>query len=142
MRFRDYFSVKHILFAVALIALMMFFAVRQSNDMVKVYFEDTSVDVVSSKYSMNIPYDMVESAALADLAEAGERLAECYDDDIIRTGFWGNDTWGEYYIVADLDPDNCIVVHLNDGRMFVFSRKSNAENEKLFETLQTYLSAN
>ena len=142
MRFRDYFSVKHILFAVALIALMMFFAVRQSNDMVKVYFEDTSVDVVSSKYSMNIPYDMVESAELADLAEAGERLAECYDDDIIRTGFWGNDTWGEYYIVADLDPDNCIVVHLNDGRMFVFSRKSNAENEKLFETLQTYLSAN
>lgn len=139
MRFKDYFSLKHILFAVVLMALMIGFAVRQSENMVKVYFEDAEVQVVSSRFSMAIPYDMIDSADLAELAEPGEKISNGYDDDIIRSGLWKNDTWGEYNIVADLDATNCITVRLTDGRIFVFNRKDNAETFRIYETLLTYL---
>ena len=141
MKFRDYFSLKHILFAISLIAVMMFFAVRQSNNMVKVYFEDTQMEVVSSKYSMAIPYDIIASAELADLAEPGEKVESGWDDDLLRSGKWVNDTWGEYYICADLDTSNCIVMELNDGRIFVISRKNDKTTAEIYETLLTYLNS-
>ena len=140
MKFRDYFSLKHILFAVVLMAIMLFFAIRQSDNMVKVYFEDTNVQVTSSKYSMSIQYADIQSAELAPMEAAGEEIADTYDDDILRAGTWRNDVWGEYSICADLDTTNCVVVTINDGRTLVFSRKNNDTTAELYNTLQTYLS--
>lgn len=140
MKFRDYFSVKHILFAIGVVALMLVFATCQSNNTVKVYFEDTNVQVISSKYSLTIQYADIVSAELADLAEAGEEIRDSYDDEILRAGVWRNNTWGEYIICADLDTTNCIVVTINDGRTMVFSRKNDATNAELYQTLQTHLS--
>lgn len=140
MRFRDYFSLKHILFAIVLIAVMLAFAVRQSNNTVKVNFGSTEVSIFSSKYSLSIPYNMVASAKLTELAVPGDRLADAYDDDILRAGFWENETWGEYYIVADLDVDTCIVTELDDGRIFVFSRKNDNATAGDFEILKTHIS--
>ena len=135
MRFRDYFSVKHILFATVLMGLMIFFAFRQSNNTVKVYFEQDQVVATSAKYSLGMPYDQIASAELKELPFEGDRVASAYDDETLRAGIWNNDTWGEYYIVADLDAKNCIVVTLDDGRIFVFSRKDNATTEADYQTL-------
>jgi len=139
MKFRDYFSLKHILFAIGLIALMLFFAFRQSNNTVKVNFGDTSVSVSSAKYSMSILYSDIRSAQLTNLAEAGEEVADSFDDDILRAGEWHNDTWGDYIIVADLDTSNCVLLTLYDGRTLVFSRKNDKATIEDFETLQSYL---
>ena len=98
------------------------------------------MQVISSKYSLTIQYADIVSAELADLAEAGEEIRDSYDDEILRAGVWRNDTWGEYIICADLDTTNCIVVTINDGRTMVFSRKNEATNAELYQTLQTYLS--
>ena len=139
MRFRDYFSVKHILFATALMGLMIFFAVRQSNNTVKVYFEEDQVVATSAKYSLGMPYDQIASAELTAIPFEGDRVASAYDDDTLRAGVWHNETWGEYYIVADLDAKNCIVVTLNDGRIFVFSHRDNATTEADYQTLMGHL---
>ena len=135
MRFRDYFSVKHILFAIALMGLMIFFAIRQSNNTVKVYFEQDQVVATSAKYSLGMPYDQIASAELTELPFEGDRVASAYDDDTLRAGVWHNDTWGEYYIVADLDAKNCIEVTLDDGRIFVFSRKNDSTTEEDYRQL-------
>ena len=140
MKFRDYFSLKHILFAAALLLIMMLFAIRQSNNMVKVYFEDTQLEIVSSKYTMTVGYDEILSAELVTAPDPGEKRDEdAWDDDLIRTGNWKNEAWGEYCVCADLDPTNCIVLHLDDGSTYVFSRKSNATNQELYEKLQEHL---
>lgn len=139
MKFRDYFSWKNFLFATFLMAIMILFAIRQSNNMVKVSFADTEVYVSSARYSLTIPYDMIASSELTALPEPGERGADAYDDDILRAGVWTNDVWGEYYIVADLDVMNCIVTELEDGRIFVFNRKNDASTAEDYETLQSYL---
>ena len=130
MRFRDYFSLKHILFAIVLMGLMVLLAINQSANTVKVYFENTEVQVISAKYSLAIPYDIIQSAELVDLPFEGERVVHAYDDDTLRAGVWNNETWGEYHIVADLDAKNCIAVRLNDGRLFVFSHKDNATTDR------------
>ncbi len=140
MRFKDYFSIKHILFAVFLFAILMPFAIRDSNNQVKVSFDDTSIYTSSNKYSMTIRYDQIDSIELTDLADAGEKVEDGYDDDILRAGKWHNDAWGEYYITADLDTSNCVVMHLKDGRIFVFSSKDNNTTAQYFETLQSHLS--
>ena len=139
MKFRDYFSLKHILFAVVVIALMLVFAVRQSNNTVKISFGQNSMQVTSSKYSMTVEYRDVTSATLIQLPEAGERVADAYDDNILRTGIWVNDTLGEYIIVADLDVSNCIKLTLHDGRILVFSRKDDATTKEIYDRLSTYL---
>lgn len=139
MKFRDYFSFKQIVFALVIVAMFIGFALWDSVTQVKLTFEDTSVTVKCDKYSMNIPYDMVESAELAQLAEAGEELADGADDETMRSGHWKNDTWGEYFACVDLEATDCILVHLNDGRLFVFSRRDNEATAEDFATLQTYL---
>ena len=139
MKFRDYFSLKQILFAVAIVGLMMLFAVNNSNNIVKVKLQDESVSITSSKYNISIDYADIVSVSLEDLAEPGVEKENCHDDKMIRTGIWENGIWGTYYICADLDVDNCVVVYLQDGRTFVFSRKSNAETEKIYQALLTHL---
>lgn len=143
MKFWKSFSkqavLKQLFFVLALFVILIPLAIWDSDTQVKVSFDNDSVDVYSDKYNMNIPYDLIASAELADLAEPGEKVEDGWDNDIIRTGKWINDTWGEYYIVADLDTSNCIVMHLNDGRIFVFSSKDNQKTATHFETLQTHL---
>ena len=139
MKFRDYFSWKNLIFSVVLMTLMILFAVRQSNNTVKVSFLEEQLNVSSNKYSMSIMYSDIRSAELTALPEPGERLADAYDDDILRAGVWQNETWGEYIIVADLDATNCIKMDLNDGRTLVFSRKNNEATEKDFAELQNFL---
>lgn len=139
MKFKDYFSVKHILFAVALFAILIPFAIRDSNNQVKVRFDDTSIYTTSNKYSMTVLYDQIAGIELVALPEAGEKIEDGYDDDILRAGKWRNDTWGEYYITADLDTSNCVVMHLTDERIFVFSSKNDETTAELYETLSTHL---
>lgn len=139
MKFKDYFSIKHMLFAVALFAILIPFAIRDSNNQVKVSFDDTSVYTSSNKYSLTVSYDQIDSVELAVLPEAGEKVEDGYDDDILRAGKWINDTWGEYYITADLDTSNCVVMHLTDGRVFVFSSKNDETTAEHYQTLLTHL---
>ena len=140
MRFKDYFSLKHILFALLIFALMIPLAIRDSNNQVKVRFSETEVSTSSNRYSMTVRYDEIESVELTALPDAGEKVENGYDDDILRAGYWRNDVWGEYHITADLDASVCVVMHLKDSRIFVFSSKDDATTQQHFETLQSHLS--
>ena len=140
MKFRDYFSLKHILFAVALFALLIPIAIRDSDTQVKVRFDDTSVYVNSDRFGMTVGYDLIASAALEPMGDPGEKADEdAFDNDIVRTGLWTNGSWGEYNICADLDTGNCVVMYLHDGRVFVFSQKNDATTQEAYETLQSHL---
>ena len=144
MKFWQSFSKKSVLrqllFVLFLFAILIPVAIWDSDTQVKVTFDSTSMLVNSDKYNMSIQYSDIASAELTELAEPGEKVQDGWDNDIIRVGVWENETWGEYIIVADLDADNCIVLHLHDGRTLVFSRKNEKTTEKMYETLLTYLS--
>ena len=139
MRFRDLFSLKHILFAVVLVGLMMLFAVSHSNNMVKVKFREESIRISSSKYKITMEFEDIVSVALEDLAEPGQEKENCFDDEMLRTGLWENDAWGRYYVCADLDTTKCIVARLHDGRVFVFSCKNDAKTEQIYNDLLSKL---
>ncbi len=140
MKFRDYFDLKQIIFAVVIIAMMMCFAFAQSNNTVKVNFGQQQLEVTSSKYNLIVPYGEITAATLADMPQdPGEKVEDGYDDDILLAGRWKNDTWGTYDVCADGDVTNCIVLTLTDGQTYVFNRKSNAETEKLYQQLLTHI---
>lgn len=129
---------KHVVFILVLMAAMLAIAFYDSAEDIKVTIEPESVTIKATGYTMNIPYEMIESMELADMPKEG-KIISGKDDLVVRYGNWENEAWGEYFICADLDATKCIVAHLDDGRVFVFSRKSNQETETIFENLQSYV---
>ena len=143
MKFWKSFSkaavLKQLFFVLALFAVLIPIAIWDSNTQISTEFGADNVSIRSDKYTITIPYSDIAAAELTDLAEPGEKMTEGFDNDIIRVGLWKNDVWGEYYINADLDTTNCILVTLNDGRKFVFSKKDDRATEKMYTQLLTYL---
>ena len=132
------FRWRDVLFAVFLVGLAMVFAFCSAQNMIEVTFADEAVDIVTAKYTMNIPYEMIESVELGVVSDEDEQVTG-RSDMTLRTGVWKNAAWGEYHGCIDLQTDTCVLVHLKDGRLFVFSQKSNEQVESDLATLQGYL---
>jgi hypothetical protein len=132
------FRWRDVAFAVLLLGITVLFAFCSSENMMDVTFGEEAVDIATQKYTMNIPYEMVESIEIAPYSEEDEQVRG-RSDMALRTGIWQNESWGEYYACLDLQTDTCILVHLNDGRIFVFSHKSDEKVASDFETFQSYL---
>lgn len=128
------FRWRDLAFTVVLFVIILTIAFCRAEGLVKVSFGDDAVDIVTDKYAMNIPYDMVESVELGQIDEDDD-LLNGVGDIALRTGQWYNEVWGEYSACMDVQTDNCVLVHLNDGRLFVFSYDSDEANIQAYETL-------
>ena len=131
-------SKKDFVFGLIILALVIIISIARPSRNVKTVYDAESVTVKSTKYSMNIPYDMVSHLELTDLPELGDNL-DGYNNQVIQTGLWRNGTWGEYHACLDLACETCIVVHLNDGRIFVISLRNPEETAASYEEFLTYL---
>lgn len=129
---------KHVVFVLVLTVAMLAIAFVDSAEDIQIAVETESVTIRTKGYTMNIPYEMIEALELVDMPEKGNVISG-KDDLVVRFGDWENDTWGQYSVCADLDVTVCIAAHLNDGRTFVFSRKSNQETTEIFESIQPYI---
>ncbi|MBQ3193516.1 MAG: hypothetical protein IJB59_08125 [Oscillospiraceae bacterium] len=138
MKFWQSISTKDFGFGVILFALVIAVSLFQPSNKIIAEFEDTEVTVKSSRYTMTIPYEMVASIELVNKPDMGEAI-NGNDDMILQTGTWRNETWGEYHMCTEIATDNCILIHLTDGRIFVISRRDNEETAKVFEEFQSYL---
>jgi len=137
-KFWQLVSRKDLVFGTLLFVVVIAMGVYETCNKVTVTFSETAVDISTSKYSMNIPYELVESAELTPLPEAGQ-VIDGTDDMAARTGHWKNSQWGEYYICADLNSPDCVAVRLKDGRLFAFSRRSAEVTRELYELLRSGL---
>ena len=136
-KFWQIVSKKDLIFGIIVFSLVILISFKPSNK-VRFSFAEDSVDIRSTKYSMNIPYDMVESLELVSKPDMGIEI-DGYTDNIIANGLWENEAWGEYTCCLEVYTDNCILVHLTDGRLFVLSRRDNAETQRVYEEFLTYL---
>ena len=132
------FRWRDLIFAVFLMGIMMIFAFCNAESMMDVTFGDSALDVTCKRYSMNIPYDMVESIEIGEV-DLDDEIIQGKGDIAMRTGHCVNKDWGEYYGCIDLQTKTCVVIHLHDGRLFVFSHKSDEKVQSDFETLQSHL---
>ena len=132
------FRWRDVLFAVFLVGLAMLFAFCNAENMMDVTFGDEAVDIVTAKYTMNIPYEMIESVEVGTYSQDDEQVSG-RSDMALRTGVWKNEAWGEYHGCIDLQTDTCVLVHLKDGRLFVFSHESNEKVISDAQTLKSHL---
>lgn len=137
-KFWSMVSKKDFIFGIIIFLLVVVItAVRPSNK-VRVAFSDTEIDIRATKFEMIVPYDLIDHIELVEKPDAGIKV-NGRDDGILLTGTWNNDAWGEYEACIEQITDNCIVMHLTDGRTFVISRRDNEETANVFEEFQTYL---
>ena len=142
MKLRDLFSkssLRQLGFVLVIFALLLPVALWDSNNQVRISMEAEDLSVTSDKYTLRTPYENIVSASLESLADPGEEVSDCFDDDILRAGFWRNPEWGEYHICADLDASLCIVLKLEDGQTFVFTGKNDRDTATQYEALLTHL---
>ena len=132
------FKWRDMAFTLLLFALILTVAFCRAEDMIRVNFGEEALDVVTNRYSMNIPYDMIESVEIGTMSKDDE-IIKGKGDIALRTGHCVNKDWGEYYGIMDLQTKTCVVIHLNDGRVFAFSHQSDEKVQQDFDTLQSYL---
>lgn len=137
-KFKALVPLKHILFVLALFAVTLVIFYFDSSEDIKVAFSEESVTATASSFQMDIPYDMIESAELVSMEDGGTKISGS-DNLVTRLGNWENEAWGEYSICADLDALTCIKVNLDDGRIFIFSRKNDEETRTIYEELLTHI---
>lgn len=138
LKLKQLFSVKDLMFTALLFGIILTMAFCKGENMMDVTFGETAVDIVTAKYTMNIPYEMVDSIEIAEYSEDDEPV-NGRSDIALRSGIWENEAWGEYYACIDLQTDTCILVHLNDGRLFVFSHESDKTVAAEYETFLRHL---
>ena len=136
-KFWQTISKKDFIFGIIILALVVILSFKPSNK-VRFTFGEDSVDIKTTRYTMNIPYHMIDSAELVQKPNMGQKV-DGFTDDIIATGIWANEAWGEYTACIEVATDNCIIIGLTDGRSFVVSRRDNEETQKVFEELQTHI---
>ena len=132
------FKWRDLAFTVLLFTLILTVAFCRAEDMIQVNFGEDALDVVTNRYSMNVPYEMIESVEVGIL-DKDDEIIEGKGDIALRTGHCTNKDWGEYYCVLDLQTSKCILIHLNNGRIFAFSHKSDEKVQEDFNTFQRYL---
>ena len=132
------FKWRDLAFTVLLFTLILTVAFCRAEDMIQVNFGEDALDVMTNRYSMNIPYEMIESVEVGVL-DKDDEIIQGKGDIALRTGHCTNKDWGEYYGVIDLQTSKCVLIYLNDGRLFVFSHQSDEKVQSDAATLQTYL---
>lgn len=138
LKLKQLFSVKDLMFTGLLFGIILTMAFCKGENMMDVIFGNDAVDIVTDRYSMNIPYELVDSIEIAEYSEDDEPI-NGRSDIALRSGVWESEAWGEYYACIDLQTDTCILVHLNDGRLFVFSHDSDKTVAAEYETFLSHL---
>lgn len=138
-KFFQVVPLKHVLFVLALFAVTLLISFAESANLMKIEFGEETVSITSKKYSMSIDYVDVASIELAEIQDAGESI-DGRDNISSRGGQWKNDAWGEYTICANLAVTKCILVRLEDGRLFVFNSNSDEKTQAVYEEFLNYLS--
>lgn len=133
---------RQLVFVLVIFALLLPVAIWDSGTQVKVRFYTEDMMIKSDRYTMTVRYDQIANAELTELVEPGEKVQDGFDNDIVRTGTWRNDIWGEYSINADPDTTTCVKLTLTDGRVFVFSSKDDDKTAQLYDSLLPHLSGN
>lgn len=139
-KFWKVISRKELIFLAVIVVAVLVTTAFDTQNKIKVEFGEESVDIVSKRYSMNIPYEMIADAELVEVSDFGT-LIEGEEDMTIGTGLWSNELWEEYYLCA-IPYVKCIAVTLDDGRVFVFNRLDDETTLQIYEELLEQLPVN
>ena len=129
---------RYLIFGLCLFAVVIGVSMVEAHFRIEVTVTDADISVGSNRYNLRVEYDLIETLELVEMPDRGENI-DGRDETSIRYGIWSNDTWGEYTVLAVPNATNCIVLHLNDGRTFVFNARSNDYTAEIFAQLQTHL---
>lgn len=132
------FKWRDLAFTLLLFTLILTVAFCRAEDMVQVTFGEDALDVVTNRYSMNVPYELIKSVEIGTL-DKNDEIIVGKGDIAMRTGHCSSKEWGEYYGIIDLQTSKCVLIHLNDGRLFVFSHHSDEKVESDAATLLSYI---
>lgn len=136
-KFWQLVSKRHLIFISCIFLIVIVLSLLEPLTKITVEFNDASVYINSTRYYMSVEYEKIAYVELVQMPDRGE-VVNGSDDMTIRTGIWTNDTWGEYTVCAIPHASNCIVMHLTDGRIFVFNARSDDYTAELYHELLTH----
>ena len=137
-KFLNTYVGRYLIFGLCLFVVVIGVSMVEAHFRIDVAMTDTEITIHSNRYNLRVEYDLIASAELVEMQDRGDAI-DGKDETSIRYGNWTNVTWGDYTVLAIPNATNCVVMHLTDGRTFVFNARSNDYTTELFQELQDHL---
>lgn len=128
---------KNLFFIVVILAMVLFYTLSGGSVGISLDFGEEVLTVSAEKFDHIIPYGDVENLELISLPAPGT-LLEGADKRSLRYGVWENEQWGEYLQCVTPKVDQCILITMESGEVFLLNyqdAESTAALHKMFTEL-------
>ena len=123
---------KNLTLIILILALVLFYVFSGGSVGISLDFGENELTLSASNYDWLIPYDEIESLELAELPDKGT-LIEGIEKRTLCCGTWKNDTFGEYTLCADPRIENCIVIRMESGDVYVMNYENSDSTNQLHQ---------
>ncbi len=123
---------KNIFFIFLILALVLFYIFTGGSVGVSLDFGEESLTLSASDYDWTIPYDQIASLELTELPDTGT-VIDGIEKRTLCCGTRENDTWGKYILCVNPKIDQCIVVTLNTGNIYVLNYENTDSTDQLHQ---------
>lgn len=125
---------KNAFFIVLILAIVLVYTFTGGSVGISLDFGEDSLALAASGYDWDIPYADIVSLELTRLPDTGSCI-DGTDRRSLACGTWENETWGRYTLCVKPDIENCIIITMTDGRVYVLNyenQESTNELHKMF----------
>lgn len=123
---------KNLVFILLILALVLFYIFSGGSVGVSLDFGEEALILSGSDYDWLIPYEQIESLELAEFYDVGTMI-DGIEKRTLCCGTWKNDTWGKYILCVNPKIDQCIVVTLNTGNIYVLNYENTDSTGQLHQ---------
>lgn len=128
---------KNLTLIILILAMVLFYIFSGGSVGISPDFGEDSLILSASDYDWTIPYDQIESLELSDLPDTGT-LLDGIEKRTLCCGSWSNERWNEYILCVNPNIDQCIIVTMKDGTIYVLNFEnsdSTGQLHKMFTDL-------
>lgn len=121
---------KNLTFLLLILAIILFYIFSGGSVGISLDFGEESLTLSASDYDWTIPYDQIESLELSSLPDTGTRI-EGIEKRTLCCGSWTNDSWNGYILCINPKIDQCVIVTMNDGSIYVLNYENSEATQQL-----------
>ena len=123
---------KNLALIVLILVLVLFYVFSGGSVGISLDFGENELTLSASNYDWLIPYDEIESLELTKLPDKGA-LIEGIEKRTLCCGTWKNDTFGEYTLCIDPRSENCIIIRMKSGGVYVLNYENSDSTKQLHQ---------
>lgn len=123
---------KNFTIVVFILALVLFYIFSGGSVGITLDFGEEALTLSAEDYDWLISYEQIKVLELTDLPELGT-VIDGSEKRNLCCGTWKNDTFGKYILCIDRRIENCIVIRMESGDVYVLNYENSDSTAQLHQ---------